>query len=59
MLGAAVYLLVMAAAGYYVRYFGGTWGAALQATFLFGAVVLLFAILFSGTLRGRLKVFLS
>jgi putative PEP-CTERM system histidine kinase len=59
MVGAAVYLLVMAGVGYYVRYFGGTWGAALQLTFLFGAVVLLFAVLFSGTLRGRLKVFLS
>jgi putative PEP-CTERM system histidine kinase len=59
MVGAAVYLLVMAGTGYYVRYFGGTWGAALQATFLFGAVVLLLTILFSGTLRGRLKVLLS
>jgi putative PEP-CTERM system histidine kinase len=58
-LGAAVYLLVMAAAGYYIRYFGGSWGAMLQVTFLFGAVLLLFAILFSGTLRARLKVFLS
>jgi len=59
MLGAAVYLLAMAAAGYYIRYFGGSWGAVLQVTFLFGAVVLLFMILFSGTLRARLKVFLS
>jgi putative PEP-CTERM system histidine kinase len=59
MLGAAVYLLVMAAVGYYIRYFGGTWGAVLQVTFLFGAVLLLFVILFSGTLRARLKVFLS
>jgi putative PEP-CTERM system histidine kinase len=59
MLGAAVYLLVMAAVGYYVRYFGGTWGAALQVTFLFGAVLLLFVVLFSGTLRARFKVFLS
>ena len=59
MLGAAIYLLVMAAAGYYIRYFGGSWGAVLQATFLFGAVLLLLVILFSGTLRSRLKVFLS
>jgi putative PEP-CTERM system histidine kinase len=57
--GAGVYLMVMAAAGYYIRYFGGTWGAVLQATFLFGAVVVLFAMLFSGTLRARLKVFVS
>jgi len=59
MLGAAVYLLVMAAAGYYIRYFGGSWGVVLQLTFLFGAVLLLIVILFSGTLRARLKVFLS
>ena len=59
MLGAAVYLLVMAAAGYYIRYFGGSWGAMLQVTFLFGALLLLFVMFFSGTLRARLKVFLS
>lgn len=58
-LGAGVYLLVMAAAGYYIRYFGGNWGAVLQVTFLFGALLLLFVMLFSGTLRARLKVFLS
>ena len=59
LLCAAVYLLVMAAAGYYIRYFGGSWGAVLQVTFLFGAVLLLFVVLFSGTLRARLKIFLS
>ena len=59
MLGAAVYLLVMAAAGYYIRYFGGSWGRVFQVTFLFGALLLLLVILFSGTLRARLKVFLS
>ncbi|MCC7487787.1 MAG: PEP-CTERM system histidine kinase PrsK [Burkholderiales bacterium] len=59
MLGAAAYLIVMALAGYYVRYFGGEWGAVLQVTFMFGAVMLLAAILFSGTLRARLRVFLS
>nr|AEQ20539.1 putative PEP-CTERM system histidine kinase [uncultured bacterium CSLC3] len=59
MVGASVYLLGMAAAGYYVRYVGGTWGGVLQVTFLFGAVLLLFVMMFSGTLRARLKVFLS
>ena len=33
--------------------------AVLQVTFLFGALLLLFVMLFSGTLRARLKVFLS
>src|SRR3972149_8725846 len=59
MLGAAVYLLVMAAAGVYIRYFGGNWGVVLQVTFLFGALLLLFVTLFSASLLARLKVFLS
>lgn len=57
--GAGVYLLVMAGAGYYIRLFGGSWGGVLQVAFLFGAAVILLAVLFSGALRARLKVFLS
>jgi putative PEP-CTERM system histidine kinase len=57
--GSAVYLLIMAAAGYYLRFFGGSWGGVLQVAFLFGAVVLLISILFSGMFRSRLKVFIS
>ena len=57
--GAGVYLLVMAGAGYYIRAFGGEWGSILQAAFLFGAFVILLSILFSGTLRARVRVFLS
>ena len=57
--GAGLYLLVMAAAGYYIRLFGGTWGGVLQVAFLFGALLLLFLLLFSGALRARLKVLLS
>lgn len=58
-LGAAAYLFVMAGAGYYIRYFGGSWGVVLQIIFWFGALMLLFVALFSGTMRARLKVFLS
>jgi putative PEP-CTERM system histidine kinase len=57
--GTAMYLLTMAAAGYYLRFFGGSWGTVMQVTFLFGAVVLLLAVLFSGTLRSWLRVFIS
>jgi putative PEP-CTERM system histidine kinase len=57
--GSAIYLLAMAGAGYYLRYFGGTWGAVMQGTFLSGAVALLFAVLFSGTFRSWLRVFIS
>ena len=59
LLGAGIYLLLMAAAGYYIRFFGGSWGGVFQATFLFGALLLLMVMLSSGTLRARLKVFLS
>ncbi|TAN79523.1 MAG: PEP-CTERM system histidine kinase PrsK [Gallionella sp.] len=57
--GVAIYLLAMAAAGYFLRFFGGSWGAVLQAAFLFGAAILLVGVLFSGTLRSWLKVSIS
>jgi putative PEP-CTERM system histidine kinase len=57
--GAAAYLLAMAGAGYYLRFFGGSWGTVMQVSFLFGAIVLLMAVLFSGTLRSWLRVFIS
>jgi len=59
LLGAGIYLLAMAAGGYYIRIYGGSWGGVAQVTFLFGAGVLLVLLLFSGTLRAKLKVFLS
>ena len=59
LLGAGVYLLVMAAAGYYIRDFGGNWGTVLQVAFLFGALVLLFLAWFSRRLRSWLRVFIS
>ncbi|MES2263015.1 MAG: XrtA/PEP-CTERM system histidine kinase PrsK [Pseudomonadota bacterium] len=59
LVGSAVYLLAMSSAGYYLRYFGGAWGSMMQVGFLFGAVVLLAGILFSGTFRSWLKVFIS
>jgi putative PEP-CTERM system histidine kinase len=57
--GAGVYLVAMAAGGYYIKHFGGEWGGLAQLTFLFGAIVLLISLLFSGQLRARLRVFLS
>jgi putative PEP-CTERM system histidine kinase len=59
LLGAGVYLLLMAAAGYYIRLFGGTWGGVLQSAFFFGALVVLVALIFSGAVRAKLKVFLN
>ncbi len=54
-----IYLLLVSAAGYYVRYFGGEWGRALQVALLFAALVLLSTVLLSGAQRARLKVFLN
>jgi putative PEP-CTERM system histidine kinase len=57
--GSAAYLLVMSSAGYYLRFFGGSWGSVMQVAFVFGAAVLLAGVLFSGTFRAWLKVFIS
>lgn len=59
LLGAGIYLLLMAGAGYYLRLFGGDWGNVVQAVFLFAAALVLVLVLSSGTLRARLRVFLS
>lgn len=59
LMGAGLYLLVMAAAGYYIRVYGGNWGTTAQVAFFAFAIVLLLALLFSGQVRARLKVFLS
>ncbi|MFC0250907.1 XrtA/PEP-CTERM system histidine kinase PrsK [Massilia consociata] len=57
--GSALYLLAMGSAGYYLRYFGGNWGTVMQVTFLFAALILLAGVLFSGSFRAHLKVFIS
>lgn len=57
--GAGIYLLLMATAGYSIRYIGGSWGSVLQMTFFVGALAVLLAALFSGSLRAWLRVFIS
>lgn len=57
--GAGIYLLVMAGVGYYIRAYGGNWGATLQLAFIAGAGVLLFVLLFSGQMRAKARVVLS
>ncbi len=59
LLGAGVYLILMAGAGYYLRLFGGEWANVVQTVFVFASALLLILILFSGTLRARVRVFLS
>jgi len=58
-LGAGVYLMLMAAAGYYIRAYGGSWGGLAQTAFLFAALLLLLALMSSGQIRSRGKVFLA
>ena len=58
-IGAALYLLTMAGAGYYFRYVGGSWGTILQVALGFVAAIALIAVLFSGTVRSWLRVFIS
>lgn len=53
---AGAYLLFMAAIGYYVRYFGGDWGHALQLALLFATLLILGLLVFSGSMRATLKV---
>jgi putative PEP-CTERM system histidine kinase len=54
-----LYLMFVSAAGYYVRYVGGSWGGALQVSLVFAGLVLLSVILLSGGMRARLRVFLG
>jgi putative PEP-CTERM system histidine kinase len=53
------YLLMVAGVGYYVRYTGGQWGRALSVVLVFVALVLLALMLASGSMRSRLRVYIS
>ena len=54
-----VFLLAIAAAGYVVRFIGGTWGTAFQIAFSFAALLVAVLVLSSGSFRSRLRVFVS
>jgi putative PEP-CTERM system histidine kinase len=54
-----IYLLAVSAAGYYVRYFGGSWGKTFQVGFIFAALLLLGWLFSSGTLRSKVKVWIN
>ena len=56
---AGLYLLFMSAVGYYVRYYGGDWGRALQLSLLFAGVAFLAMLMVSGSLRSWLRVFVG
>lgn len=56
---AGVYLLLVAALGYWLRFTGGVWGPALQLLLIVAAVLLLGMVLASGSMRARLRVWLA
>ena len=57
--GAGLYLFVMALAGYYLREVGGDWGILTQALFFSLSLALLIVVLSSDQLRSRARVFLG
>ncbi|MFT6051253.1 MAG: putative PEP-CTERM system histidine kinase [Halioglobus sp.] len=59
LLGAGVYLILMAVVGYFIKFLGGSWGGVLQISFLIGTGVLLLVLLFSGQIRAKTRVLLS
>ncbi|HMV18309.1 MAG TPA: PEP-CTERM system histidine kinase PrsK [Zoogloea sp.] len=59
MAGTGLYLTLIAGAGYYMRYFGGEWGQALQVALLFGGALFLGVVAFSGAVRSRFKVLIA
>lgn len=59
LMGVGAYLLLIAAAGYYVQHFGGDWGRALQLATVAGALLALAVVALSGTVRARVRVFIA
>lgn len=53
------YLIVMAAAGFYLRRYGGDWGHVSQVVLVFAAVLFLMIVALSTQVRAKLKVFIS
>jgi putative PEP-CTERM system histidine kinase len=59
LLVSGIFLLAVAAAGYFVRFVGGEFGRVLQIEFLFAALLFFALAVFSGSFRSKLKVFVS
>ncbi|HEY5861806.1 MAG TPA: XrtA/PEP-CTERM system histidine kinase PrsK, partial [Casimicrobiaceae bacterium] len=54
-----LFLLALAASGYFVRYVGGDWGRALAIELVFAGALFGLLVATSGRFRSRLKVFIS
>mgnify|MGYP000070692428 CR=1 FL=1 len=58
-LASGIYLCLLAIAGFYIRYIGGSWSNLLQATFIALGLAMLALLILSGALRRKLKVFVE
>lgn len=54
-----LYIIGMAAVGFFLQQFDGAWGTIIQAFFFFGAVIVLAILLISGTVRAHIKVLIG
>ncbi len=54
-----VYLLFISGVGYYIKFFGGDWGRALQIGVVFASLMLLILLVVSGSVRAKLRFVLS
>ncbi len=59
LLGSGLYLIIMSLVAYYINVVGGEWGGLLQSTFLFSALLLLFSLFFSSTLKAKIKRYVN
>ena len=56
---AGIYLIFISAGGYYISFFGGTWGEALRVLFIFIGLIALILLITSPVLRAKIMVFIS
>lgn len=59
MLGAGLYLCLLAVAGYYIKFFGGNWSTLLQIVFLGIGATALIVVAFSEAIRRQFRVFIE
>jgi putative PEP-CTERM system histidine kinase len=54
-----LYLTLISSVGYYVKFFGGTWGQSLQVAIVYLSLLVFSVILFSNNFRSRVEVYIS
>ena len=59
LMGTGLYLILMAVCGYFIRFYGGSWGGVTQVLFLCLSGALLVVLLSSERMRAKFRVFLS